>query len=104
MGFLESLETDFSDIIRADFSEPVTITQGLLVTNTKGIFDETFLEIDPDTQAEVMSRNPRILIYQKNLSIEIKQGDLLFVRGKQYKAVKPQSDGQGSIQVKLHVA
>lgn len=102
--FLDSIDSDFASLTTGEFSEACTITQGAVVTETRGIFDETYEEIDPDTMTSVMSKNPRIQIFQKILEIEIKQGDLITVRGKQYKAVKPQTDGQGSILVKLHAA
>ncbi len=105
MDFLDSIDSDFSAIIAGEFSEPCTITQGLNAPiSARGIFDENYLEIDPDTQTEVMSKNPRIQIFQKILGIEIKQGDTITVRGKTYTAHKPQPDGQGSILVRLHNA
>jgi hypothetical protein len=93
------LSSEFSTEIIFDVDDSVDPP---MVDAAYGIFDETYLEVDPDTGASVMSQYPRVTIHDSNLPEGFSQGDQVTIKGKTYKARTIEPDGQGMIQVKLH--
>lgn len=81
-----------------EFSEDIVIENDSVTITTKGFFDETFQQIDPETGAVVMSKNPRVSIFDRDIIEqvgEIREGWTVRVRGVTYRIKSPQSDGAG---------
>ncbi len=112
-AFLDSVDADTKELLSAEFSEPCTIVfdDGVdtVTISTEGIFDKTYLEVDADTGASVMSNNPRITIYDKEIEAELyrKINDdagenwLLTVRGTTYRIKSAEPDGIGMLIIYL---
>lgn len=73
--------------------EPVTLTRGGVAHDIKGIFQESYKSIDPDTGAPVTTLQPVVQINRTDLSIEPKSGDAIAARGVNYRVRDVQSDG-----------
>lgn len=87
-----------------EFSEDIILETDELEIETSGLFDETYMDIDPDTGAKIMVSNPRASLYEneiKELVDEIQEGWYIRCRGKRYRITEPQSDGAGLIHLKL---
>lgn len=97
--FLTQTAADYKAMIEADFSESII----LISTPVQGIFDETYVEVDPETGAAIMSRFPRVSFSSEVLPVGFVQGSSVVARGKTYKAKTIEKDGQGLVMVKLHV-
>ena len=98
---------DAKSILSGEFSETIEITfnygaQNITIQAT-GIFDETYEEVDPDTGAIVMSKNPRVTIYAKDIeeavgqeiSEDIEDNWLVVARGRLFRIKSVQKDGTG---------
>jgi hypothetical protein len=65
-------DSDTRSIIQGEFSELITLTfnEGSLTTSVEvlGIFDETYLELDPSTGAAIQSDESRVVIFEKEIT------------------------------------
>ena len=68
----------------------------------RGIFDESWQEIDVDTQVTLSSTQPNIGIKLNELAKKPLIGDLLTVRFIDFKVVDVNEDGQGGATLFLH--
>lgn len=71
----------------------------------RGIFDESWKELDPGTEITLSSRQPNLGISKselKGLGVTPKQGDKLEARDCLFKIVDIQEDGQDGIDLFLH--
>lgn len=100
MGFFPS---DLEFILAAEFSDAIdfynqTFTPPIIGSST-GIFDKTYEEIDPETGAIVMSRNPRIFVAIDKIEIdfgqEIKELGVVIILSEDYVIKSIQRDGVG---------
>ena len=96
MDFKAQKDSDFKSMINGEFADDMTITDGENTAEVKGIFDETYQEIDPETNAVVMSKKPRATLFLNDVAFKIKQGCGLAIRSKTYKVREIQPDGEGS--------
>jgi hypothetical protein len=69
-----------------------------------GIFEAATEEVDIDTGAAVLSNQPRISFKLAVLQELPDQGDTLLIRGKSYRVIEPEFDGQGTVTLRLHEA
>lgn len=99
MDFRTLMQNDFKKVIAGEFSESVTVqNQGKTLSATiRAIVDDTFLTIDPSTNAQIMSTKPRATIIAADVPFVVKQGDFINMRGKTWTIKEPQPDGEGSI-------
>lgn len=67
-----------------------------------GIFEATTEEVDLETGASVLSHQPRISFRLSALQQLPEQGDIIVIRGKTYRAIETEFDGQGTVTVRLH--
>ena len=68
----------------------------------EGIFDNTFEQVDPDTEQVVATNQPILGLRNADLKFEIKKGDRVIVRGQKYRVVDSQEDGIAAVSVLLH--
>jgi hypothetical protein len=101
MGFKDKIDSDFKEILNGEFAEEMTISDGQTTISFKGIFDETYQQIDPETNAVIMSTKPRITLFLNDVEFKIKQGFAVAVRNKNYKVREKQLDGEGSVTLYL---
>ena len=81
--------------------EPITLTRGGTAHSLKGLFQESFKQMDPDTGFPVTTLQPVVSIARYDLSIEPKVGDLIAARGVSYRVRDIQSDGHTGLQLML---
>ena len=98
---------DAKNILAGEFSEPVTIVffddPEEVTIDTTGIYDETYMEIDPETGAIVQSKNPRVTVFAREIedaigreiSDDIEEDWLVKARGKDFRIKSVQKDGTG---------
>lgn len=67
-----------------------------------GIYEATTEEVDLDTGAAVLSNQPRVSFALADLQAVPRQGDTVQIRGKVYRALEPEFDGQGTVMLRLH--
>lgn len=89
-----NFKTDYKAMLSSEFSEFVII-DGLL--SVSGIFDETYQMVDPNTGLTVMSTKPRVTIFEDDVQNHpLKVGTTrIEARGKLYRLIDKQPDGQG---------
>ena len=65
------------------------------------IFEAESIETDPNTGAKVISNTPQVSVRLANLQAMPANGDIVTVRGIQYRVKEPQLDGQGTATLRL---
>jgi hypothetical protein len=110
-SFLAIAEEDFKHILNAEMAvEGIKVSQTTAVDSPfeiiSGIFDETFLEVDLQTNAQAMSKEPRLTYFKNDIPFEVQQfgktgGTIFTIKGQAYKVRQAEPDGQGSETVRL---
>lgn len=77
---------------------------GGLTYTADGIFETATEVVDLDTGATVLSHQPRVSFPLSALQAMPAVGDSCTIRGKAYRVVEPQFDGQGTATLRLHEA
>ncbi len=96
--FRELLDSDYREMIEGDFSESVTISDGAgQEASIRGLFEKSYLEVNPDTGAAVMSTKPRVSVWPSGIAFTIRQGHTVMAGGKSYRVRELQPDGQGCV-------
>ncbi len=85
------------------FGETVMYTRGTTaVPISKAVFDKNYVTVDPNTGAQIMSTNPMIGVRVADLpNGEAREGDLVTVRGVEYRVIDKQPDSEGHIKLIL---
>ena len=60
-----------------------------------GIFDRDYLSVDPDTGAEVQSRNPKFAVASRDINEVPTPDDYIIIRGVNYRIIEVHPDGTG---------
>lgn len=81
--------------------EPVTLTRGGTSYELKGLFQETYKAMDPDTGFPVTALQPVLAVNRTDLSIEPKIGDAVTARSVSYRIRDIQSDGHTGLNLLL---
>mgnify|MGYP004000302855 CR=1 FL=1 len=68
----------------------------------RGIFDETWEEVDPETFAVVSSTQPNVGIKSSELDFTPESGDEVEIMNILYRVIDIQEDGQGADTLFLH--
>ena len=90
-------EDDARHILQAEFSSPFTFTMDGEVTESEGIFHETFMYIDGDGQ-QIQSDYSRLIFDSTALPSFNKDDDPVFtIKGKQYKMREPKPQKYSSV-------
>lgn len=73
--------------------EPITLTRGAASYQLKGLFQDSFKAMDPETGMPVTSLQPVVGINTRDLEISPKVGDTITARGIPYRVRDVQPDG-----------
>ena len=88
----------------ATFSEEIIYEPYLLnPMKIDAIFDNEFESIDPNTGATVISTQPMIGVKNSHLPRGPEKGDIVIIRGKRYRVIETQTDGQAMSRLMLNV-
>jgi hypothetical protein len=68
----------------------------------KGVFDRSYLAVDPETQAIVQSTQPVCLVRLSDLPALPGEGDKVTIKSVEYKVVASEVDGYGNSLLRLH--
>lgn len=105
MDFRDSLDSEFRSMLTGEFADDALVRESFeRVVHVRGIFDSTYLEVDPKNGATVASRKPRITVYEGDVPFEIVQGAIVTVGAKAYKVRDIQPDGLESASLYLDPA
>ena len=90
---------------RDTFGEPAIYTPvGGTAIEIDVIMDATFEAVDPNTGTIIISNQPKIGVKIDDLPGEPQKGDLVTVRGIDFRVIEKQTDGQAGTQLLLHKA
>lgn len=91
------------DRAKTSLGEDILYTHGDGSSATiRGIWNNEYQIVDPDTEALVTSNNPHVGVILKDLLIAPANGDIVEFQSKQYKVIDIQEDGQGAAQLFLY--
>ena len=99
-----SFASELKSIMEGEFSEPLTLETHSHEIDFRGFFELIYEQIDPDTGACIMSKNPRASFYEAEIVAitgEIQEDWFITARGKKYRIKSPQPDGEGLCAVDL---
>ena len=82
--------------------EPVTLTRGQSTVQAKGVFQASYVGLDPETGVQVRSTQPIVLVNREQLPWDPKQGDTVEVRSTTYRVRDAQPDGHTGWLLMLH--
>lgn len=68
----------------------------------KGIYDDSFHSVDPDTQQVVSVNQPNLGVNLNDLKFTVKRGDIVVIRETSFTVEDKQDDGQGGSRLFLH--
>lgn len=74
-------------------SELFVYRRGGIWTTLSGIYEATYLSIDPQTGGEISVDQPTLFIRSSDLPFPPLAGDLVELRGATYRVADPQHDG-----------
>lgn len=110
MNIYDSLEQDLAAIL-ADPTGPGEdvriIKKGEVVPSAplRGVFDRASQEAQPGSRVPVMSRRPMVVLQERDvlaaISRQLDKRDRILARGMEFFVETPQSDGLGTVAVKL---
>src|SRR5690606_37522085 len=88
------------------FGEAITYTPAAAPANfvaLEGVFNEVWRQVEPDG-AIVSTNQPNIGVRLIDFPAEKPiEGDTFLIRGRTYKVVDPQEDGEGGLKILLHL-
>jgi hypothetical protein len=97
-----SFRDEFAAMIEGEFSENVTIVTENHSVTIKALYSESYQEVDPETQAVVMSRKPVVSYFEDKVNFDVKVGtSRVTARNKSYRVRDIQPDGEGSVTLYL---
>jgi len=70
--------------------------------NIRGIFDDSFEQIDPNTEKVVAGNQPVLGVNLRDFSVTIKKQDQFLIRNISYRVIDVQEDGVTGAMVFLH--
>jgi len=68
----------------------------------RGIFDNDYETIDPETEQVISSNQPVLGVNLNDLNFEMKKDDMIQIRNLKFKVIEIREDGQGGAQLILH--
>lgn len=82
--------------------EPVTVSRGQSTAQVRGVFQASYVGLDPDSGVQVRSSQPVLLVDREELPWDPKQGDTVVVRSTTYRVRDAQPDGHTGRLLMLH--
>lgn len=102
MSFLDVIAAEHKMMLVSEFSREVTITSGDDTVTVRGLFDDTFEIIDPETRTRVLSDDARVTVWEADIPFSVKKsGITITIGGKDYKLRIWEPDNQGGITLYL---
>ncbi|MDI9240741.1 hypothetical protein QLQ15_17700 [Lysobacter sp. LF1] len=74
-----------------------------LAYDINGIFEAQTEQVDPETGAAILSNRPYLHVDLAELQQVPVSGDRCVIRGRTYRVVEPEFDGQGTASLRLHL-
>lgn len=68
----------------------------------RGIFDNDYEAVDPETEQVVSSNQPMLGVNLNDLNFEMKINDMIKIRNLMFKVIEVREDGQGGASLFLH--
>lgn len=97
------LACNILDACKACFGESVKYVPKVGAPfDIRGIFDNQFEQVDPDTEIVVASNQPTLGIKLADLPLPPAKGDKVFVRDLEYRVIDSQEDGVAGAVLFLH--
>ena len=104
--FMQLMETDLEDVFFNDTEFAITSIYehktGVRIPDLHIIFDEETMMVDPDTGAEILSRNPMVQAISSQFTIAPAKGDKMVIKGVRYQVIDAKPDGTGVTVFHLH--
>ena len=99
-GLHNQFETDIEDVFltgNADFAEPMKVNyaQEGIEDDIWGIFDNEYVAVSVDSEYEIQSREPTVIIQTRKLRRKLVLGDWFVIRGINYAVNTSEPDGTG---------
>ena len=82
--------------------EPVTVRHRGQTATARGVYQDGYVGLDPETGVQVRSTQPVLLINRDDLPFKLRQGDEVESRGVVFKVRDAQPDGHDGLLVMLH--
>lgn len=98
-------ERDMLFCLHSEFSVPVAFIDrdtGAELPTVPCIFDSTYAVLDPETQVEHVTQEPRLTVAESDLPFEAGEGDALVVKGARFVVYKVENYGLGALTLYLH--
>lgn len=84
--------------------EPVTFRHRGESATARGVYQDSYVGLDPETGIQVRSTQPVVLVDRRELPFTLQQGDEVEARGRVFRVRDAQPDGHSGILVMLHRA
>lgn len=81
--------------------EPMTLSRDSNTYSLKGVFQESYMAVDPRTGMPVNSAQPILGINRRDITIEPRKGDLITIRSTNYRIRDIQEDGHTGMSLLL---
>lgn len=102
MNFLDVVASETKMMLTSEFAVDVTITVGENTVTLKGLFDNTFEIVDPETRTRVLSDDARVTVWEDDIPFSVRKlGVVITIGGKNYKLRVWEPDNQGCITLYL---
>jgi hypothetical protein len=72
------------------------------VYNLRGVFDNEYQSLDPDTEQIVSVNQPSLGVNLNDVKFDLKQGDEVEIRKQRFRVQDKREDGQGGTVLLLH--
>lgn len=82
--------------------EPFTFRHRGESATARGVYQDAYVGLDPETGIQVRSTQPVVLIDRRELPFKLQQGDEVEARGVVFKVRDAQPDGHDGLVVMLH--
>lgn len=102
MSFLDTLAADHHMMLVSEYSHEVTITVGENSVTVRGLFDDIFEIVDPETNTRVISTDSRVTVWESDVPFSLRnRGAVVRINGKDYRLRIWEPDNQGGITLYL---
>lgn len=93
----ELLAADYKAMLNGVLAKDFTISNGSQSVAVRGLFDEHYETVDPETHVAVMSSNPRLTLFKSDVPFAIKQGITVSDGTRTWRVHEPMPDGEGAV-------
>lgn len=72
------------------------------VYKIRGIFDNEYQSVDPNTEQVISANQPALGINLNDVAVDIRANDIIELRGMKFRVIDKREDGQGGATLHLH--